>query len=187
MPWKGIFGTLPIYTVTNRLCSGMNDKARKESRLSLHRALQPTKANVKALLQDWLVTSQKGQPLTLSGMSGWFLMSRFAEEPEFKLLREAYLPEIILAYDSILHFSGLALSRDNLLECMELSTIIAAEDSDLADLFVKKGRMQELVEAFADNSRALLMANSTGKGKTGTSSKKLRTLGWSRELWDIKL
>jgi nuclear pore complex protein Nup107 len=70
---------------------------------------------------------------------------------------------------------------------MELSTVIAAEGSDLADMFVEKGRMKELVAAFADNSRALLQANTPGKSRTGTASKKLRTLGWTRELWDIKL
>jgi nuclear pore complex protein Nup107 len=70
---------------------------------------------------------------------------------------------------------------------MELSTIIAAEDSDLAQMFVKKGRMKELVAAFADNSKALLHANTPGKSRAGTTSKKLRTLGWTRELWDIKL
>jgi len=146
----------------------INDKGKKESRINLHKALQPTKITANLLLKDWLTTSQK-------------------EEPEFKLLREAYLPEIILAYDKILHFSGIALSRDNFLECMELSTIIAAEDSDLADIFVKKGRMKELVAAFADNSRALLQANTPGKSRTGRTSKKLRSLGWTRELWDIKL
>jgi nuclear pore complex protein Nup107 len=70
---------------------------------------------------------------------------------------------------------------------MELSAVIAAEDSDLAEMFVKKGRMRELVAAFADNSRALLQANAPGKNRTSTPSKKLRTLGWTRELWDIKL
>lgn len=110
----------------------------------------------------------------------------YPEEPEFKLLREAYLPEIILAYDSILHFSGFALSRDNFLECMELSTMIAAEDSDLVEIFMKKGRMRELVAAFADNSRALLQAKTPGKSRSVTTSKTLRTLGWTRELWDIK-
>lgn len=65
--------------------------------------------------------------------------------------------------------------------------MIAAEDSDLAEMFVKKDRMRELVAAFADNSRALLQANDAGKSRTGTTSKKLRTLGWTRELWDIKL
>ena len=108
------------------------------------------------------------------------------EEPEFKLLREVYLPEIILAYDSTLHFAGLVLSRDNFLECMDLSTIIAAEDSDLADLFLRKDRMKELVAAFAENSRALLFANIPGKSRTGSNSKKLRTLGWARDIWSVK-
>lgn len=69
---------------------------------------------------------------------------------------------------------------------MELSTIIAAEDSDLADMFVKKGRMQELVTAFAENSKGLLAANAPRKGKVGGTNKKLRALGWTRDLWEIK-
>lgn len=42
------------------LIHSANDKGRKESRINLHKALQPTKATVKDLLQDWLTTSQKG-------------------------------------------------------------------------------------------------------------------------------
>jgi nuclear pore complex protein Nup107 len=184
--WKSISpDNHSLYIVTD-LYHSSNQKGKKESRINLHKALQPTKMTVKLLLQDWLTTSQKG-----NGPCCRFTISHtdeyYAEEPEFKMLREAYLPEIILAYDSILHFSGIVLSRDNFLECMELSTIIAAEDSDLAEMFVKKGRMKELVEAFADNSRALLQANTSGKSRTGTTSKKLRNLGWTRELWDIKL
>jgi nuclear pore complex protein Nup107 len=158
----------------------------KMNRLTLHGSLSHTKASVRVLLHDWLLTSQKGtlQPILLSRH---LLIPLCTEEPEFKFLREAYLPEIILAYDSVLHFSGLALSRDNFLECMELSTIIAAEDSDLAELFIRKGRMRELVAAFAENSRALLRANTPGKSRPTTPSKKLRALGWTRDLWDIKL
>jgi nuclear pore complex protein Nup107 len=142
--------------------------------------------NAQALLQDWLITSQKGIHFHCESWSPPANIMT-SEEPEFKLLREAYLPDIVLAYDSILHCSGLALSRDNYLACMELSTIVAAEDSDLADLFAKKGRMQELVAAFAENSKALLHGNTVNKSRTGTNSKKIRTLGWTRELWDIKL
>lgn len=38
-------------------------------------------------------------------------------------IRAAYLPETILAYISALHFAGTGLSRDNLLECMELAAL----------------------------------------------------------------
>jgi nuclear pore complex protein Nup107 len=113
-------------------------------------------------------------------------MGHSTEEPEFKLIRETYLPEIILAYDYILHIAGMMLSRDHFLECMDISTIIASEESDLATLFVKKGRMKDLVRAFAENSKQLLGANTASSGKTGSNSKKLRHLGWTREIWDVK-
>jgi nuclear pore complex protein Nup107 len=69
---------------------------------------------------------------------------------------------------------------------MELSTVVAAEDSDLASLFLKKGRMHELVNAFAENSKGLLAGNAPAKRKAGGTNKKLRAVGWTRELWEIK-
>ena len=107
------------------------------------------------------------------------------DQPQLALLREAYLPETILAYISLLQFAGGILSRDFLMQCMELSADIAAEDSDLLVLFQKTGRMQELVDAFALASKALLIMTSEKKG-TSSKSKKLRVKGWSQELWNIK-
>jgi hypothetical protein len=104
---------------------------------------------------------------------------------EFKLLREAYLPGTLLAYITVLQFAGLSLTRDFLLECMELSSTIAEEGSDLLDLFRKSGHMQELVEVLALASKALLLASSSPKNKT-TRSKKLRMRGWSQELWNVR-
>ncbi|RYY09563.1 MAG: hypothetical protein EON55_18130, partial [Alphaproteobacteria bacterium] len=46
-------------------------------------------------------------------------------DDELRDIRQAYLPETLLAYVSTLHFAGTGLSRDNLLECMELASIIA--------------------------------------------------------------
>jgi nuclear pore complex protein Nup107 len=68
---------------------------------------------------------------------------------------------------------------------MDLSALVAAEDSDLLDLFVKTGRMQELVEAFALASKELLILTSQKQG-SGTKSKKLRAKGWTPELWTVK-
>ncbi len=98
-----------------------------------------------------------------------------------------YLPEIVIAYASTLQFSGTTTSRDYLLECMDLASVIAEKDSDLAALFVKAGRMKELVESFASCSKALaIWTSDVKKTGSGTSSKKLREMGWSRELWSIK-
>lgn len=75
------------------------------------------------------------------------------------------------------------LSRDFLLLSMEIATIIAAEDSDLIDVFTKTGRMQELVTALARNSQALLWANSEGRGL----KRRRKETGSGVEMWDIEL
>lgn len=135
------------------------------------------------LSKEWLKTSQEGN---ISSVLWWIIPNISIEEPEFQLIREAYLPEVILAFDNILHLSGAILSRDNLLEAINLSTIVAADDTDLADIFFKKHRIEELVQAFAHDSIALLEATGPGRGKKGTS-KKLKELGWTRGIWEIKM
>ncbi|KAF4967625.1 hypothetical protein FZEAL_10509 [Fusarium zealandicum] len=122
-------------------------------------------------------TKENMQPL----LGNWLLVGIEEGDEELLQLRQAYLPETILAYVSALHFAGTGLSRDNLLECMELAAIIAERNSDLSTSFVTAGRMKELVEVFAACSKAL--AISTGEKRAGgSSSKKLREMGWSRDL-----
>ncbi|KAL2018947.1 hypothetical protein VTK56DRAFT_10241 [Thermocarpiscus australiensis] len=117
-------------------------------------------------------------------LKNWLLVSNEVDK-EFQELREAYLPETVLAYISCLHFAGTTLSRDNLLECMELAAVIAEKGSDVAQEFLRCGRMKELVEAFASCSKALAIWTSEKKGSQ-TNSKKIREMGWSRELWSVK-
>lgn len=95
-----------------------------------------------------------------------------------------YLTETILAYVSALHFTGTALSRDHLMECMELASTIAEGESDLAASFVEAGRMKELLEAFAACSKALAV-KASGR-PSGAGSKKLQKMGWSKEIWSVQ-
>ncbi|KAH6895152.1 nuclear pore protein 84/107 [Thelonectria olida] len=126
-------------------------------------------------------TKETMQPL----LSNWLITGIEEGDEELQELRQAYLPETIMAYVSTLHFAGTGLSRDHLLECMELAAVIAERNSDLSTVFVEAGRMKELVEAFAACSKAL--AISTGEKRTvGSGSKKLREMGWSRDLWSVK-
>ncbi|KAI0399473.1 nuclear pore protein 84/107 [Xylaria palmicola] len=120
------------------------------------------------------------QPL----LGGWLLESLEVDE-DLTYLRDAYLPETVIGYVSVLHFAGTYLSRDNLLECMELASIIARKDADVAAVLMKAGRMKEIVEGFANCSKALAIS-SNDKKAMGGSSKKLREMGWSRELWSVK-
>lgn len=113
-------------------------------------------------------------------------LTRSAEgDSDLVLLRQVYLPETVLAYVSTLHFAGTCLSRDYLLECMDLASVVADKDSDIAACFVEARRMKELVEAFALCSKALAVVTGDKKN-SGLSSKKLRETGWSRELWSVK-
>lgn len=95
------------------------------------------------------------------------------------------MPETILAFVSGLHYAGTGLSRDNLLECMELASVVAERESKLATAFVEARRMGELVEALTACGKALA-TSAGGKGAAGSSSKKLRETGWSRDLWTVK-
>lgn len=72
------------------------------------------------------------------------------------------------------------------MECMDLSALIAAEDSDLLELFDRTGRMHELVEAFAVAGKELLILTAQKSG-TGSKSKKLRARGWTPDIWSVTL
>ncbi|KAL7927454.1 nuclear pore protein 84/107 [Trichoderma austrokoningii] len=130
-------------------------------------AIKKTKDYMKPLLKGWLMPAIKGG------------------DEELQDIRAAYLPETVLAYISALQFAGTGLSRDNLLECMELASLVAERESDLKDAFTEASRMTELVEAFAACSKALAIATGE-KRPSGSGSKRLREMGWSRDLWSVK-
>lgn len=144
--------------------------------------VKAAKEHVRPLLVDWL--GDQGNACYLTHI---FQITNplVTEDQDLQALREAYLPETILAYVSTLHFAGTTLTRDNFLECMELAATIAEKGSDVAECFAKAKRMKELVECFAACSKALAVASGEKKA-ANSSSKKLREMGWSRDLWSVK-
>lgn len=94
----------------------------------------------------------------------------------------ACLPEVILAYITILDSSSRFLSRDLLLKGMNLAAVIAAEDSDLAACFIAAGRMPELVDSFACLGKTMIQADDLGKGAKSKKRKDGETLG----LWSVR-
>lgn len=141
-------------------------QARKNYRRELLKAMNHLRPCMGHLLHPlWLKTSTEPEPL-------------------FASIRAAYLPAIILAFNHILHLCGSMLSRDNYLECLNLATFVAEAKNDLDELFTKGGKMRELVDAFADDSLALLMSSTDDRG-FGTVNNKLKALGWKRSIWDV--
>jgi len=106
------------------------------------------------------------------------------EAPQFEALRRACLPEMVLAYAHVLDVSARFLSRDLLLDSMDLAAMIAAEGSDIAACFVDAGRMAELVTAFAFTSQGIIAAQERSGGAK-KSKKKLD--GRSLEIWTTKV
>lgn len=102
-----------------------------------------------------------------------FLMKPNDEDEELvlSLIRNHYVPQCILGYNSALYFAGHALTRQHLVACMTLAQTVA-QSQTLTDVFVKSKRMQELVTAFALDSQALLRANEAGHHTSKTKKGK---------------
>jgi nuclear pore complex protein Nup107 len=103
--------------------------------------------------------------------------------PHFLQIRLRYLPDIILAYNTVLLFAGHFISRENLLECMNLAVSVG-ESEELTDVFVEAGRVRELVDGLAVASRAILSAKERGAGK-GFGKRRRAGRGESSEIWSV--
>ena len=112
---------------------------------------------------------------------------------ELSRIRVKYLSEIIIAYNTVLHAAGNLITRECLLESMQLSVTIAtgkepeerrATEEDvngLEECFVQAGRMRELVTSFALTSKAMLILKAEGKQWKPKKDREGKELG----IWEI--
>lgn len=98
-------------------------------------------------------------------------------------IRITLTPEIIIAYNTVLHAAGNLITRDCLLESMELSVAIAngKESNGLEECFVEAGRMRELVKSFALTSKVMLILKAEGKVWKPRKDRRGQDLG----MWEI--
>lgn len=91
------------------------------------------------------------------------------EAKDLEYIRNTYIPEVVLAYITVLHAAGNLISRENLLDAMDLANFIAESRNDngdsngLEECFVKAGRMRELMECFALTSKVMLVLKAEGR------------------------
>jgi nuclear pore complex protein Nup107 len=99
-------------------------------------------------------------------------------------LKRAYVPEIIIAYLSVLQSASFFLSRESAVKAMEVATLVADEDNAwLQEVFLQTGRMSELVDTLAQVSKAMLKLNEhEGKKK---ETKKRGSKGETLRIWDL--
>ena len=99
-------------------------------------------------------------------------------------LRDQFLPELLMAYISTLNFYGHAISRDYLVECMDLVACVAdeARGKHIVETLMRVGRMTEFVELVTRVSREMVGGNemiTKGTQKRKKSAQKLA-------LWSVK-
>lgn len=142
--------------------------------------------SVQSLLKGWLQSPCDGKSsLEHSlGFQAGTNQSTENEAVEFEALRNACLPEMMLAYTSVVEVSARYVSRELLLHSMDLAAMIAGDESDIGSCFVNTGRMAELVTAFAFASQSIIRADEAPGGK-GKSKRKLD--GKSLEIWTTKI
>ena len=95
-------------------------------------------------------------------------------------IRGAYLPELILAYNSALQSAGHLISRDYFIVSLELGSAIASNDG-IVRCFSEARRMRELVDCLALTSKAMVKVNETKNNSSKKRGKGPKTTG----IWDI--
>lgn len=96
-------------------------------------------------------------------------------------IREAYLPEMVFAYNSALHSAAHLVSRDNFIISLELGKAVSSND-ELIRCFTRARRMRELIDSLALTSKAMLKLNELKQHSSKKRGKGPKTLG----IWDIK-
>lgn len=114
---------------------------------SLKRAYEGVEAAMTPLLSEGFLT---------------FPDDETADDETYQTLRDWYLPEAIIAYNTVLHVAGYLITRDSLLKSMDLSVAVAKEENQLTGPLVRSGRMKELVKSFALSAKAILVLKGLG-------------------------
>ncbi|KAF2829216.1 hypothetical protein CC86DRAFT_345795 [Ophiobolus disseminans] len=103
-------------------------------------------------------------------------------------LKCAYVPEIVLAYISVLHTAASFLKREVAatfaIKAMEIANLVADEGNAwLQAVFVETKRMRELVEALAQVSKTMLRLSESEPKKS--VAKKRGSKGETLRIWDL--
>ena len=104
------------------------------------------------------------------------------EKADLHLIRTAFIPEVVIAYNTVLHSAGSIITRNTLLESMDLSVIVAKDENRISECFVEAKRMRELVTSFAHTSKTMLLLKNHGRPWTArTKDREGKDLG----MWEI--
>ncbi|KAH6882702.1 107-domain-containing protein [Alternaria rosae] len=111
-----------------------------------------------------------------------------AADPEYLTsktweLMKAYVPDIILAYLSVLQAAAWFLNKDPAIKAMEVAVVVADRSNEWVQrCLLETGRMSEVLECLAAVSKCMLKLTEGGKEK---GNKKRGGKGETLRLWDL--
>jgi nuclear pore complex protein Nup107 len=96
---------------------------------------------------------------------------------------KAYIPDVVLAYLSVLQSASYFLQKDPAIQAMEVAVMVADEQNEWVQrVLLETGRMSELVDALAGVSKAMLRL---GEGAKEKPVKKRGGKGETMRLWNL--
>ncbi|KAI4622908.1 uncharacterized protein J4E87_006001 [Alternaria ethzedia] len=111
-----------------------------------------------------------------------------AADPEYLTsktweLMKAYIPDMILAYLSVLQAAAWFLNKDPAIKAMEVAVVVADRSNEWVQrCLLETGRMSEVLECLAAVSKCMLKLTEGGKEK---GNKKRGGKGETLRLWDL--
>lgn len=162
------------------LCPSNTDPNKvKELKARLEEFLDYVTERIDPICNEWLTRPNDSKSLAQFPRGNLAYPYLATEDEQFRFIRFTYLPEVILAYHSALYTSGHFVSRDILVQCLSLATVVSSSNN-LTESFIESKRMCELVDAFALSSREVASVRDL-------KSKKKLAQGASLEIWKVKV
>ncbi|KAI9891458.1 MAG: Nucleoporin nup84 [Vezdaea aestivalis] len=176
--FDNLASTLSLFSGWNALLKDIPPKSAKNTELEREwrDAMTSTIVSTEACIQPMF--------------KGYLTKTQYGHLPEaLAHIRRAYLPDLMIAYISLLYWTSHRLSRSHLLTALSVIQTIGEDDKatcDLLDVFVKAKRVAELVDLGALISKAMLKAGAmSGAARKGLSWKiEDRS---SLDVWTVKI
>jgi nuclear pore complex protein Nup107 len=180
---------LSLWREHEDVCLRAKEEGKKVPTKRIKESFEKIADAMEPLLNGFLARSDDGEFPSMLLVSANY-QSRYQrpsdeESAQITTILSAYLPDLILAYNSTIQASAHFVSHNLATKSMDLAVAIADDaNAHLADAFVRTGRMQELVQALAATSQAMIRL---GEGAPKAERRRRGWLGESSRIWDLNV
>ncbi|KAF2265832.1 nuclear pore complex protein-like protein Nup107 [Lojkania enalia] len=143
---------------------------------------------IDAILDTFLEISANGDsfsslPETPPNPEKPYLVRMWNERMDFQDIKKIFIPEILIAYLSVIQAYSFFITSNTSIKAMELATVVADDQCAwLQKAFMDSGRMAEFVDALAEVSKAMLRLGARDDKK---KTKKRGSRGEMLRIWDL--